>query len=97
RADLGERPPALHLFVGQQEILRARLRPDALTFGLGALDPLQAELRREMDDVHRAAGEASDEDRAVDRLLLGPVGARGGKVRRRRAALGDRLVLEIAE
>ncbi len=50
-----------------------------------------------MHDVDGAAGEAADEDRAVDRLLLGPVGARRRKVRRLRPPLGDRLVLEVAE
>ena len=43
RADLCERAPALHLLVGEEEILRAGLGPHPLPLGLGALDALEAE------------------------------------------------------
>src|SRR5207249_7224358 len=76
---------------------RVRLGPHPLALGMSALDALEAEPGGEMDDVHGAAGEAADEDRAVDRFLLRPVGARRREVGRRRAARGDRLVLEVAE
>ena len=97
RPDLGERAELRHLLVAQQQILWTRLRPHALALGLRALDALEPQARREVHDVDRAAGEPPDENRTVDRLLLRPIGARRGKVRRLRAALGDRLVLEIAE
>src|SRR3989442_6105190 len=97
RTDLGEGPQALHLLVGEQEILRAGLAPDALPLGLRALDPLEPELRRKVHDVDGTAGEPADEDRAVDRLLLGPVRTGRREIGRRRAALGDRPVLEGAE
>src|SRR5262249_19358181 len=97
RPDLGEGAPALHLAGGQEGGLRAGLRPDALARALGALDALEPEPSGEMHDVDGAVGEPADEDGAVDRLLLGPVGAGRREVGGRRAALGDRLVLEIAE
>src|SRR5438876_1047528 len=97
RADLGEGPPALHLLVGEQQILRTRLRPDLLALGLSALDALETHLRREVHDVDGAPGEPRDEDGAIDRLLLGPVGAGRWEVGGRRAPLGDRLVLEVAQ
>src|SRR6267143_1003240 len=97
RADLRERPQLRHLLVAEQQVLRARLRPHALALGLRPLDALEPEPRREVHDVDGTAGEAADEDRAVDRLLLGPVGARRREVRRLRPPLGDGLVLEVAE
>src|SRR5881409_39861 len=97
RADLGEGPELGHLLVAQQQVLRARLRPHALALGLRALDALEPEPCRQVHDVDRTAREPADEDGAVDRLLLGPVGARRGEVRRLRTSLGDRLVLEIAQ
>src|SRR5262249_45038522 len=96
-ADLGEGPPAFHLLVGEQQVLRARLGPHGLAFGVSALDALEAELGGEMDDVDGTAGEAADQDGAVDRLFLGPVRARRWEVGRRRAARGDRLVLEVTQ
>jgi hypothetical protein len=50
-----------------------------------------------MDDVHGTIGEPADQDGAIDRLLFGPVRTGGRKIGRRRATLGDRLVLEVAE
>src|SRR5207302_9532985 len=67
RADLGERAPALHLFVGQEEILRTRLRPHPLALGLRALDTLEAHLGREVHDAGAAPGEARDAHGAVER------------------------------
>ena len=50
-----------------------------------------------MHDVDGAPREPRDEDGAVDGLLFGPVGAGRREVGGRRAAFGDRLVLEVAE
>src|SRR5438270_593276 len=83
--------------VARALILRAGLAPHALALGLGALDALETEPRRQVHDVHGTPGEPSDEDRAVDRLFFRPVRAGWRKVGRRGTALGDRLVLEIAE
>src|SRR5207244_9638701 len=81
----------------EQQILRTRLRPHLLALGLSALDALETHLRREVHDVDGAPGEPRDEDGAIDRLLLGPVGAGRREVGGRRAPLGDRLVLEVAQ
>ena len=97
RADLGEGAQALHLLVGQEQVLRAGLRPHLLAFRLRALDALEAEPGAEMHHVHRAVGEPADEDGAVDRLFLRPVRAGRGEIGGRGPALGDGLVLEVAE
>src|SRR6266508_6850921 len=95
--DLGEGTEARHLFVVEEQILRARLRPHALPLRLRALDALEAEARREMDDVDRALRELSDEDGAIDRLLLRPIGTGGREVRGRCPPFRDGFVLEVTE
>src|SRR2546427_13244194 len=96
RTDLGEGPQALHLLVGEQEILGAGLAPDALPLGLRALDPLEPELRRKAHDVDGTAGYPADEDRAVGRLLLGQVRTARREIGRDVGGLRDRLVLVMA-
>ncbi len=50
-----------------------------------------------MHDVDGAAGQPSDQDGAVDRLFFRPVRTGRREIGRLGAALGDRLVLEVAE
>src|SRR6266508_2551934 len=86
RADLGEGAEALHLLLVEQEVLRAGLGPDALPLGLRALDALEAEPRRQVNDVDGAVGEPADQDGAIDRFLFRPVRTGRREVGRRRAA-----------
>ena len=97
RPDLREWSPRRHLALGEQHVLRARLRPHALPERLGPLDALEAELGRQMDDVDRRAGQRPHVDDAVDRFLFGPRRARRRKVGRRDLARGERLVLQVGD
>ena len=89
--------PRLHLLLGEEEVLRAGLGPDALPLGLRVLDPLEAARGREVHDVDRTARHRADADGAIDRLLLRPRRAGGGEVGGLDAPGGDGLVLEVIE
>ena len=94
---LAQRAHLGHLGVGQQQVLRAGLGPDALTPRLGLLDALQPQVGAEMHDVGGAAGGAGHGYGPVDGFLLGPVGAGHGEELRVGVTLGDELVLQILD
>src|SRR5215469_13519030 len=97
-ADLDVRAVTFHRLVGvEEQVLGTRFGPHSLSETLRPLDALQSTAGAEMDDVRDAARRLTEQDCAVDRLLLGPWRHGGREMPWMDLALGDELVLEVVE